>query len=962
MRKSCLFFLLLLLFSLNSFSAEKTIDLSGKWKFAMDESDIGVTEKWYLKSLSDSITLPGSMTENLKGYDITLTTKFTASIYDSSWFFNPKMEKYRKLDNIKMPFWLTQAKHYVGLAWYQKEVKIPADWKNENIRLHLEQPHFITKVWIDDIEIGSQNSLTTPHVFDITGKIKPGKHRVTVRIDNRLKDIDVGANSHSVTDHTQGNWNGMVGKLEFQAGSALFFDDIQIFPDLKNQKAIVRIKIINSKGQALKGKVLLNTKSFNSDELHTLEPNETTVSFAKGETEKEFETVLFFGDKMQTWDEFSPALYNLTAKLVSGKMNDERKVEFGMREMSIQGKYFYVNGNITMLRGTVENALFPLTGYPPRDVASWERVFRICKAYGLNHMRFHSYCPPEAAFRAADKIGIYLQPEGPSWPNHSTQLGRGLPIDTYLMDETKRMVKAYGNYASFTFMASGNEPRGAWVPWVTKFVNYWKATDSRRLYTGASVGQSWAWQPANQYHVKAGARGLSWSNAQPESMSDYRSRIDSIQQPYVSHETGQWCVFPNFDEIKKYTGVTRAKNFELFREDLADNDMSELSHEFLMASGHLQALCYKHEIERTLRTPGYAGFQLLSLNDFSGQGTALVGLLDAFWDEKGYINAQQFRRFCSSTVPLIRMKKFIYRNNDTLNAQVEVAHFGNEPIQNAVTIWKIRDEHGLVLKQGELSVKNIPLGSNFELGELKLNLTEYQNPVKLNLEISIKGTEHINDWDFWVYPAQQTKPNANGIYTCKTLDEKAIKTLNDGGKVLLLAAGNISYGKEVVQYFQPAFWNTSWFKMRPPHTTGVFINNNHPVFNDFVTESWGNMQWWELINRAQAMLLTDFPKGFQPTVQPIDTWFINRKLGMLFEAKVGNGKLLVTSIDLQNNMENRPVAENLYASIIRYMHTDKFRPETTVPLKNISDLFEKVAVPINFFTKSSPDELRKDVK
>jgi len=961
MKKIIIFMILFSTASLFCINAsDKIIDLKGKWNFAMDEKDQGLAEKWFAREMKDSIHLPGSMPENLKGYDITLDTKFTASIYDSSWFFNPRLEKYRQLDNIKMPFWLTQQKHFVGLAWYQKDVNIPTAWIGSHITLNLEHPHFITRVWIDELEVGTQNSLTVPHVFDLTEKLKAGKHRLTVRIDNRLKSMDVGTNSHSVTDHTQGNWNGMVGYLQLQARPLLYFDDIQVFLDLKTKRALVRIKVINQSGSALSGKISLQAKSFNSKKLHTVKPVVIPVSVSA--KEGDFEIVLPLGNNMQTWDEFDPALYNLTATLSSGDKTDTKNVEFGMREMTIQGKYFYVNGNKTVLRGTVENAVFPLTGYPPMDVASWDRVFRICKSYGLNHMRFHSYCPPEAAFKAADRVGFYLQPEGPSWPNHSTQLGRGLPIDTYLMDETKRMTKEYGNYASFTFLACGNEPRGAWVPWVSKFVDYWKATDSRRLYTGASVGQGWAWQPKSQFHVKAGARGLSWSNAHPESMSDYRSRIDSIQQPYVSHETGQWCVFPNFDEIKKYTGVTRAKNFELFKEDLTDNDMADLSHEFLMASGHLQALCYKHEVERTLRTPDYAGFQLLCLNDYPGQGTALVGVLDAFWDEKGYMTAPEFRRFCNSTVLLARIEKFVYRNNESFVADIEVAHFGKVPLVKAKTLWRIRDDQDLTLKKGVLSVKDIPVGNNFKLGDFKLDLSEFASPVKLNLEIAIEGTEFVNDWDFWVYPAQNEVVNAEGIYVTSSLDEKAISRLNDGEKVLILAAGKIKYGKDVVQYYQPAFWNTSWFKMRPPHTTGLFINNYHPVFKDFVTESWGNMQWWELINRAQTMLLTDFPQGFQPIVQPIDTWFINRKLGMLFEASVGKGKLMMTSIDLENELEERPVAEQLHTSIIKYMQSDKFRPENTVPMQTIRNLFEKTAEPINTFTKSSPDELKKDVK
>jgi len=939
---------------------DKVINLRGRWNFAMDEKDFGVSEKWFSQKLNDSILLPGSMVENLKGYDITLETKFTGSIYDSSWYFNPRMAKYRKLDNLKMPFWLTQAKHYVGLAWYQKDVSIPAGWKGDHIIISLEHPHFITRLWVDNVEVGSQNSLTVPHVYDLTNVLKPGAHRITVRVDNRMKDIDVGANSHSVTDHTQGNWNGMVGNLLLKAGSTVYFDDIQVFPNLKSKSALVKIKLINAKGISTSGKISLSAKSFNSNSEHDVTPIEVPFSIIGNDTT--LTTTLPMGDGMQTWDEFNPALYTLTAKLTADKQTACKTVEFGMREISIQDKYFYINGNKTILRGTVENALFPLTGYPPMDEPSWERVFRICKSYGLNHMRFHSYCPPEAAFKAADRIGFYLQPEGPSWPNHSTQLGRGLPIDKYLMDETKRMVKEYGNYASFTFMACGNEPRGAWVPWVSKFVDYWKATDSRRLYTGASVGQGWAWQPKSQYHVKAGARGLGWSNAQPETMSDYRSRIDSIKQPYVSHETGQWCVFPNFDEIKKYTGVTRAKNFELFKEDLADNDMADMSHEFLMASGHLQALCYKHEIERTLRTPNYSGFQLLSLNDYSGQGTALVGILDAFWDEKGYETSAQFRRFCNSTVPLARMEKFVYLNDETLTANIEVAHFGKAALVNAKTIWRIRDSHGLILKEGIVCQKDIPVGNNIELGQVQLELSDFYAPAKLNLEIAIEGTEFINDWDFWVYPVQMQPINTNGVYVTTEPDKKAIDILNNGGKVLILAAGKIQYGKDVVQYYQPVFWNTSWFKMRPPHTTGIFVNNNHPVFNDFVTENWGNMQWWELINRSQTMLLTDFPKGFQPIVQSIDTWFLNRKLGMLLEARVGKGKLMITSCDLQNNLDKRPAAECLYRSIINYMQSDKFRPEYTVPLQNIKDLFEKTAAPINSYTKSSPDELKKDVK
>lgn len=638
---------------------------------------------------------------------------------------------------------------------------------------------------------------------------------------------------------------------------------------------------------------------------------------------------------------------------------DEAHRQFGMREISIQGKYIYINGNKTVMRGTVENALFPLTGYPPMDVASWERVFRICKSYGLNHMRFHSYCPPEACFIAADKTGFYLQPEGPSWPNHSTQLGRGFPIDQYLMDETNRMVENYGNYASFVMMAAGNEPRGPWVPWVSKFVKYWEQKDNRRIYTGASVGGSWAWQPDNQYHVKAGARGLNWSREQPESLSDYYDKIDTISQPYISHETGQWCVFPDFSEITKYTGVTRAKNFEMFREIFYDNDLGGLETKFLHASGKLQTLCYKHEIEKTLRTPDYAGFQLLSLNDFSGQGTALVGVTNAFFENKGYTNATEFSQFCNSTVPLLRINKFVFYNSDTIHADVQIAHFGKSALTNTPVIVKITDDNKHIVSEQIMHQGEISVGNQKVYGKIVLPLTSFTRAVKLNIEISLGNTNFKNNWDCWVYPQMKQKLSTDNIYICQTWDEKASEIARKGGKILVLAANKIEYGKDVVQYYQPAFWNTSWFKMRPPHTTGVYVRANHPVFREFITEDWADLQWWELTNRAQTMLLSDFPKGFQPIVQPIDTWFINRKLGMLLEARVGKAKVMISSMDLQNKLNERPVAASLYSSVLNYLKSDLFEPEFVVEEQNIRDLFNKQADPINMFTKGGPDDLKQ---
>lgn len=937
--------------------AQQTISLKGKWRFKMDASDLGVKDKWFTTVLPETVNLPGSMAENLKGDEITLKTKWTGSIYDSSWYYNPRLAKYRAEGNIKIPFWLTPAKHYTGAAWYQKEINIPANWKGQRTVVSLEYPHSETRLWLDDLEIGKpQYTFVVAQQFELPADLKPGKHILTLRIDNSIKAINVGQDSHSLTDHTQGNWNGVVGKMDLTAGSAIYFEDLQVYPDLKSKSAKVKIQLKAPNGVNTSGQITLSAVSFNTSTILKVKPVNITFNISNGAGSVDVN--LPMGDRIVTWDEFDPALYRLKASLTTkdGK-KDEKQVQFGMREFKAVGRHFEINGRPVFLRGTVNNCEFPLTGYPAMDLESWLRIFRISRAHGLNHMRFHSWCPPEAAFIAADQIGFYLQPEGPSWANHGSSIGDGKPIDQFIYDETNRISKNYGNYASFCMLAYGNEPRGRQVEYLSKFNDYWKAKDSRRLYTGASVGGSWPVIPNNEFMVRAGARGLDWGR-RPESMSTYAKQIEQFSVPFVAHEMGQYCVFPNFKEIKKYTGVYRARNFELFEEDLKDHDMGDQADAFLMASGKLQALCYKNEIEKALRTPNYSGFQLLSLNDYPGQGTALVGVLDAFWNEKGYISAKEFNRFCNSTVPLARISKFVFQSNESFEAGIEVAHYGKAPIQNARLSWTIKGDEGNIIAKGNFEPKTLAVTNCIQIGDIKFPLTAIQKASHFKLEVSIDGTTFANDWDFWVYPAELPQFKTS-FYYCTSLDEQAKKILDEGGNVFLNAAGKVVKGKEVVQTFLPVFWNTSWFKMRPPHTLGFVVDPKHPAFENFPTADHSDMQWWEIVNKTQVMNLEDFPKGFKPIVQPIDTWFLNRRLAMIFEAKVGKGKLIVSSADLKPGKEESPVSKQLFFSLQRYMQSDKFAPKFSVDYGVVKDLFETGSKErFDTYTKDSPDELK----
>jgi hypothetical protein len=920
------------------------LSLSGEWKFRIDSLDRGIENKWYDELPEETILLPGSMAENGKGDDVTLKTPWTGDIVDRSYFSEKKYEKYRKPGNIKIPFWLKPVKYYKGVAWYQKEVEMPKEFDGKRIVLFLERCHWESALFVNGKEAGRQNSLATPHEYDITGLLIPGRNRISIRIDNRVI-IPIGVNSHSISDHTQSNWNGITGDISLRATSKVFIREVQVYPDIKAKKAKVVVTVSNKSGIPFSGKVAIQAASFNSGD-----PQKLKRRIVKANTSSnDLQLIIDYpvNNKMQFWSEFSPALYKLSVNLLAanGEVIDNVSEDFGMREFRTKGTQFEVNGIPVFLRGTTECAIYPLTGYPPTDAGSWEKLVQTCRDYGMNHIRFHSFCPPEAAFTAADKLGVYLHIECSSWANQGTSIGDGGSVDKFIYEEGDRIIKEYGNHPSFVMLAYGNEPAGKnQKEYLGKLLTYWKAKDNRRVYTSAA---GWPVIPENDYNLTPEPRIQHWGEGlksiinreATQTLFDYRDFVSRFKVPSVSHEIGQWCVYPDFKEITKYTGVLKATNFEIFRETLTENGMGEQAEDFLMASGKLQVLCYKADIEAALRTPGFGGFEILQLHDFPGQGTALVGILNPFFESKGYVTPEEFRMFCNSTVPLARMKKMTYKNSERFIADIEVAHFGKEPLNNATLIIKIKSNDSQILKKDSLVVDKIDIGNCISAGSISMDISEIKSAQKLTLEIVIKNSPYTNKWDFWVYPAIQEVVPGNVLVTDK-LDKKAEKVLKSGGSVLLLSYGKIGKdkGAQVAIGFSSIFWNTAWTNNQPPHTLGILCDPRHPVFSDFPTEYHSNWQWWDPVSHSQAMILDGLPVNLKPLIQPIDTWFENRRLALAFEAKTGGGKLMVCSVDLKDISEDRLVSKQLLGSVLKYMNSQKFNPVTEIRIDQVREL------------------------
>lgn len=905
--------------------------LEGQWNYRLDANDVGLEEKWYETEFSESLLLPGSLNTNGIGDLVSVNTPWTGSMWNDTWYKSDFYEKYRSPENTKVVFWLTPDKYYVGKAWYQKKVTIPKEWKDKLVTLHLERCHWETTLWVDGKKIGTQNSLSVPHRYELA-ELTSGEHLLTLCVDNRIKDIQPGVDAHSVSDNTQSNWNGVVGKIALMARPAAYINEVRIEP-LMIEKKIHATICLYAADKRYSGRLTLRVKHTGDGRMFP----EMTLPVQLRAGANEVEALYDMSSDFRMWDEFQPNVYSLQVALDTKVGSDICEEDFGLRQLGTKGTQITVNGRPVFFRGTLECCIFPKTGFPPTDETEWERVMKVCQQYGLNHIRFHSWCPPEAAFSVADKLGIYLYVECGAW---ASDLGSGKPIDDYIYEESRRIVKEYGNHPSFCLMSYGNEPHGKnHKEYLRQFVSYWKERDGRFLYTTAAgwpalVENDWHCLPAPR--IQGWAQGLkSIINAKvPNTEFDWESRI-SKEQPTISHEIGQWCVYPDLNEREKYTGVLKAKNFDIFEDRLRENGLLHLADSFLIASGKLQTLCYKADIEAALRTRGFGGFQLLDLHDFPGQGSALVGVLNPFWESKGYVTPQEYSEFCNRVVPLVRMARMVYNSGDTLRASVEVAQYGAENLVLPVD-WKLIASDGRLIKGGRFERCNLSTGTLSHVGNLEIPLS-VDKPQQCSLEVSTGG--YRNHWNIWVYPTGRVE--SGDVMVASEWNEKVRTKLKGGGKVLLTARFGTLKNEgcdSVVVGFSSIFWNTLWTNGQTPHTLGILCNPSHPALKLFPTSFHSDYQWWDAMSHCNAIPLRKLG-NVTPVVRIIDDWFKARSLGMIVELRIGKGTLILCGVDLLTDVHKRPEAMQMMNSLLDYMKSDVFNPTTVVTCTQIETLF-----------------------
>ena len=895
--KQCLVVFLFLVVNIASASKPASIDLSGVWQVALDSLDRGEAERWFdMAEFPAAIHLPGTTDD--AGMGVASTLEPVMSV--------PQLSR------------LTRKHRYIGAAWYVRDFEIPKEMANQPLKIMFERVLWKSDVWIDGKPLsGVGESLTTPHYFDLPKGLSAGSHRVTLRVDNRKRyDISVNELAHAYTDDTQIKWNGVLGKMEITAVPAVEFSDIAVYPDVNSGSARIVVTIVNHTGKTARDKLVVR--------LSNGETKIVPVNVSVGESC--VETVLHFENEPQLWSAVNPFLYELRLQLKHNKTASE-PVVFGMRNISNEGGLLQLNGHRIFLRGTLECCIHPLTGTPPMTRHGWEKVFSTARDWGLNHLRFHSWCPPEAAFAVADSMGFYLQVELPVW---SVRLGDDDAVKGFMQREFERIVRTYGNHPSFCLMTAGNELQYDFE-WLNELVAQMRTRDARRLYATTSFtfekGHGGLPEPQDEFFVTqrtddgwVRGQGL-FDDMLPRFDQNYTDALRRVNVPLIAHEIGQYATYPNMREIEKYTGVLDPVNFKAIRNDLDSKGLLAFADAYTTATVRFAALLYKEEIERALKTERFGGFQLLGLQDFSGQGTATVGLVDSFWDSKGVVDASWFRDFCADVVPLANFEKATYTNAETFKAAFEIANYSFVSLDSLACCWQLCSADKCYAS-GVLSAMSVAEGGLTSVGNITVPLSDVKEARQLTLQLSIEGTEWKNCWQIWVYPSVKMPEPDDIVVTYDA--EEALQMLADGRKVLLCPKPNEIKGME--SKFVPVFWSPVHFPAQAGGM-GILCNPSHPAFGQFPTEMHSNWQWWSLVKHSKTMLLDAIPQVV-PIVSVIDNFANNRRLGLVFEANCNKGKLIVCSIDLT---ENSPETRQFRASLLNYMASEKF-----VPISDIS--------------------------
>ena len=842
-----------------------------------------------------------------------------------------------------------------------------------------------------------QGTLSTPYIFELTGTA-PGEHEFTFLSDNSYPGMPKAAICYSsaATDETQTNWNGILGECSMYTRPQNFIDSLRVYPravkkEEKNKAGGYLLDVCVELAPGAKEiykdtKIVLQSEALAAGELENTQMLTEIIScsgeeLAEAGTDKQENAKIVeiwfhnlpLRKNVKLWDEDEGNLYEVVATLDcgmpaedGGDSTDEYRTCFGIRSFGDNGSgRLALNGRAIFLRGEANCAEYPETGHPPMTIPEWKEMLLKYRSYGINFVRFHSHCEPEAAFAAADELGMLLQPELSHWD----------PKDAFGTEESYRyyraelvdLLKTYANHPSFVMLTLGNElqAQDEGRERMRELVRTAKRMDPTRLYANGSnafYGEEGC-DPESDFYTSqsckdvvirgtfSGMRGYlnenypSADRTYDEAMAEIRKEY---QKPVFSFEVGQFEVLPDFEELESFHGISDPVNLKLIKKRVEERGLLPTWEKYVEATGELSRLAYREEIEAAMRTRELSGISLLGLQDFPGQGTALVGMMNSHLEPKPYDFArpERFREFFQECRILVKLPHYTYEAGERLIAEVEAANFGKRNIEG-VFCWTLAGKKSVSengnCEPAEIKSKNTVIatgedteiticrpGSYTEVGSLDIPLDFVEKNTALTLKVRIGDS--ISAYPIWVY--RKTTPVCpENVYETRAFDVKTREILQNGGRVYLSPdADKESLPNSIKTQFTTDFWSVGTFADQEGGM-GQLIDTEHPIFKEFPTDFHTDWQWWIMATKRAVIL----PHPMKTIITEMDSYAFLRPMAQMIEFRCLKGKVLLSTMELHKSQQY-PEVRALQASIYTYLSGENFEPAEEITEEELSML------------------------
>lgn len=833
---------------------------------------------------------------------------------------------------------LTRVHTYEGQVTYTRKIYVPECNPGKRLFLKVERTRELSlKIDGEEQNPYEAGSLSTPFIFEVT-RFAGREAEYVFTVDNVYtkwprKSI-IG--SSAATDETQTNWNGILGDFYLYEENEVFISSIRVYPDNTGADVCIEIDGLN---EELTKNLVLTVESPAFSDKKTIYEN---VEWKLDPVEKEKNRVTCrikstsYDQSVRNWDEGEGNQYQITVSVFIKNENnkenvDERSVYFGIRTFGKdENQRLIINGRKFFLRGEANCCVFPEEGHPPVTEEAWRKVLEVYESYGVNCMRFHSWCPPEAAFNAADKMGMMMQPELSQW-NFKDAFGDE-DARKYYCHELESVLKNLANHPSFLMLTFGNELQNTEEGdiYAAKLLDLARELDSTRMYAKSSnyhYGEVGTDEESDFYtsmaYFEEMLRATSspmighLNHEYPSTKHNYNETVDKVcdnGKPVFEFEVGQYEILPDFDEISEFKGVTRAVNFELIKKRAEQAGVLPVWKKYVEATGELSLLCYKEETEAALRTGGMSGLSLLGLQDFPGQGTALVGMLNCHLQPKpfSFARPERFREFFNDVVPLLYLDKFTYWSEEKLSAKFCLANYGKTNL-NLKAGWRLKADHE-ILASGEFKKSDYPCGEVTPTGVVEVTLPRTETALRMNLELY--AGEYKNSYPIWSYASKKEISSSGTVHT--KLTEELIEEIKNGKTVFLEPSPTKeNFPESIGGQFTTDFWSVGTFPTQEGGM-GMVIEQEHPALAGFPTEMHSNYQWWLMASKRPMIL----PATIKPIVTVPDSYSRMKHMGLLFEASMGKGRVMISSMGLLED-QKYPECRGLLHSLLDYLEQTK---------------------------------------